>query len=183
MVGGFQKPDIGIYQGADSLPNFIDGALGTPEAQKTVEPVCRKMTEWNGDLFITKDTHEYNYLETAEGKMLPVPHCIRGTDGHRINAQVSAAYNRFGGFKVAFNKPTFGSVELAKHLAMSSYSEVTFIGLCTDICVLSNAIMARAALPEATIIVDARCCAGVSPESHQRALDAMKVCNITIINE
>lgn len=167
----------------DMQNDFIDGVLGTPEARKIVEPVCRKMAEWNGDLFITKDTHEDNYLETAEGKMLPVPHCIRGTDGHRVNAQVSAAYNRFDGFKVIFNKPTFGSVELAKHLSMSDYSNVTFVGLCTDICLLSNAIMARTALPEATIIVDAACCAGVSPESHQRALDAMRVCNITIINE
>lgn len=167
----------------DMQNDFIDGALGTAEAQKIVVPVCRKMTEWNGDLFITKDTHEDNYLETVEGKMLPVPHCIRGTDGHRVNAQVSAAYNRFDGFKVAFNKPTFGSVELAEYLTMSDYSNVTFVGLCTDICLLSNAIMARAALPEATIIVDAACCAGVSPESHRRALDAMKVCNITVINE
>ncbi|MBQ8619114.1 MAG: cysteine hydrolase [Clostridia bacterium] len=167
----------------DMQNDFIDGALGTTEAQKIVEPVCRKMAEWNGDLFITKDTHEDNYLETAEGKMLPIPHCIRGTDGHRVNSKVSAAYNKFGGFKVVFNKPTFGSVELAKHLAMSDYSEVTFIGLCTDICLLSNAIMARAALPEATIIVDAGCCAGVTPESHNRALDAMKACNITIIND
>lgn len=167
----------------DMQRDFIDGALGTPEAQKIVEPVCRRMAEWSGDLFITKDTHENNYLETAEGKMLPVPHCIRGTDGHKINDQVLEAYNKYNGFKVVFNKPTFGSVELAKHLAMSSYSEVTFVGLCTDICLLSNAIMARAALPEATIIVDAACCAGVSPESHQRALDAMKPCNITVVNE
>lgn len=166
----------------DMQNDFIAGSLGTAEAQAIVEPVCEKIAGWDGDVFVTLDTHETNYLDTAEGAMLPVPHCIRGTEGHRLHADVARQLDAFSGSKTVFEKPTFGSVEMCARLAQSGYEEVVFIGLCTDICVLSNAIMARAALPEAEISVDAACCAGVTPPSHTRALEAMAVCNIKTVS-
>lgn len=167
----------------DMQNDFIDGSLGTKEAVSIVDNVCKKISEWDGDLFVTQDTHYEDYMNTAEGKMLPVPHCISGTPGHLINPRVTHALDRFYGLRVTYEKPTFGSTLMSEDIHNGLYDEVQFCGLCTDICVLSNAIMARAALPEARIIVDAACCAGVTPESHRRALDAMKPCHIEVIND
>lgn len=174
----------------DMQNDFIDGALGTPAAQAIVDNVVNKVKQFDGDaIYITKDTHQRNYLETQEGKLLPVEHCIEGTAGWRLHDAVAtaishAAIDSHKGVSV-FQKVTFGSVDLGKCLDALSQrqrvDEVVVIGLCTDICVISNALLIKAFLPEAKITVDAACCAGVTPESHQRALDAMKVCQINVV--
>lgn len=166
----------------DMQNDFIDGALGTAEAQAIVGKVAEKIRGFDGKVIFTRDTHGENYMETQEGANLPVPHCIRGTKGWEIRAELEAL--RTG---PAVDKPTFGSVELAHMLAQENLSEsvgsVTLIGLCTDICVISNAMIIKATLPEIPVIVDAACCAGVTPESHQNALAAMKMCQINVVNE
>ena len=131
------------------------------------------------NLFFTRDTHYENYLDTQEGKKLPVPHCIRDTEGWQIRSELDALRKT-----EPIDKETFGSTDLAGELvAMNEDNEIesiTFVGLCTDICVISNALLAKASLPEVPIIVDAKCCAGVTPESHENALKAMEVCQIQI---
>ncbi len=163
----------------DMQNDFIDGALGTKEAEAIVEKVKAKIELYkaNGDTVIfTRDTHQANYLETSEGKNLPVKHCIEGTLGWEISALLPT-----DGCKI-INKPTFGSVELAKYISeMKSTDGIELIGLCTDICVISNALLIKATLPEVRISVDSSCCAGVTPDSHSNALSAMKMCQIEIL--
>ena len=163
----------------DMQNDFIDGALGTAEAVAIVPNVAEKIKNFDGTVLYTRDTHEENYMETQEGKNLPVPHCIRGTEGWQIRTELQQA-----GAEVV-DKPTFGSRELAEKLVDMNREEaiesITLIGLCTDICVISNAFVIKAFLPETPIIVDAACCAGVTPESHERALEAMKVCQIAVV--
>jgi nicotinamidase-related amidase len=166
----------------DMQNDFIDGALGTKEAVAIVPAVKEKIENFDGRVIFTRDTHEADYLSTQEGKNLPVEHCIKGTDGWQIRAELDALRK-----EEPVDKPTFGSVALGQLLkAYDTYEEkiesITFIGLCTDICVISNAMTAKAYLPETPIYVDASCCAGVTPESHERALDAMAVCQINILN-
>ena len=161
----------------DMQNDFIDGALGTPEAQAIVENVKKKIEGFDGQVWYTRDTHPENYMETREGKNLPVPHCIKGTAGWQITDALSAlACHRI------IDKPTFGSTELQALLVKEGMEDITLIGLCTDICVISNAMLCKAALPEAEITVDAACCAGVTPESHLRALEAMQICQIRVEN-
>lgn len=172
----------------DMQNDFITGALGTDEARAIVSKVCEKIKGWQGDVILTRDTHSDNYLSTAEGKMLPVPHCIKGTEGWEVNADVWGAYTDVskagaGHLFTSVDKVTFGSIVLTFIANDIGYDRVVLCGACTDICVISNAMLLRAALPEAEIIVDAACCAGVSPESHKRALEAMTPCNIKIIND
>ena len=166
----------------DMQNDFIDGALGTPEAQAIVENVKEKIIEFDGSVYFTRDTHFDNYLETQEGRNLPVPHCIKDTEGWQIREELQ----KFITTKI-IDKVTFGSALMSIVLMQLQQKEpiesITFIGLCTDICVISNALIAKAYVPEAEIIVDASCCAGVTPESHKTALEAMKACQITIINE
>lgn len=163
----------------DMQNDFIDGALGTAEAVAIVPKVADKIKYFDGTVLYTRDTHEENYMETQEGKNLPVPHCIRGTEGWQIRTVLQQAG------AMVMDKPTFGSRELAEKLVDMNREEtiesITLIGLCTDICVISNAFVIKAFLPETPIIVDAACCAGVTPESHARALEAMKVCQITVV--
>lgn len=163
----------------DMQNDFIDGALGTAEAVAIVPKVAEKIKNFDGTVLYTRDTHEENYMETQEGKNLPVPHCIRGTEGWQIRTELQQA-----GAEVV-DKPTFGSRALAEKLVEMNREEaiesITLIGLCTDICVISNAFVIKAFLPEMPIIVDAACCAGVTPESHERALEAMKVCQIAVV--
>ena len=163
----------------DMQNDFIDGALGTAEAVAIVPKVAEKIKNFDGTVIYTRDTHEENYMETQEGKNLPVPHCIRGTEGWQIRTELQQA-----GAAVV-DKPTFGSRALAEKLVEMNREEaiesITLIGLCTDICVISNAFVIKAFLPEMPIIVDAACCAGVTPESHERALEAMKVCQIAVV--
>lgn len=164
----------------DMQKDFVNGALGTPEAVKIVPRVVEKIKNFSGTVVYTRDTHQENYMESQEGKNLPVIHCVEGTDGWNIIPEIEAI--RTG---EVINKPTFGSKELAMELAKMQVSvgieSITLIGLCTDICVISNALVLKAFLPETPIIVDASCCAGVTPESHIRALEAMKVCQIQIV--
>lgn len=161
--------------------DFIDGSLGTKEAQTIVSAVAKKIKEYPlENIYITKDTHEESYLETAEGKHLPVVHCVRGTEGWQLHPEISALAE---GTHI-IEKPTFGSIELMKILKAENEKEtieIELIGLCTDICVVSNALLLKAAMPENIIHVDASCCAGVTPQSHEAALTTMKMCQIEVI--
>lgn len=164
----------------DMQNDFIDGALGTKEAVEIVPRVVEKVKDFPGKILFTRDTHEENYLDTQEGQRLPVLHCIRGTAGWEICPELEALRR-----ENAVDKPTFGSVELGEKLRKMQKEEpigcITLVGLCTDICVISNAMLAKAFLPEVRICVDASCCAGVTPESHETALRAMKMCHIDVI--
>lgn len=166
----------------DMQNDFIDGALGTPEAIAIVPKAAEKIRSFPGRVLFTRDTHEENYLETQEGKNLPVPHCIRGTEGWQICPQLAELCT-----EPPIDKETFGSAGLAALLQTANQENpiqsITLIGLCTDICVISNALLLKAFLPEVKITVDASCCAGVTPESHHLALSAMKACQIEIKNE
>ena len=166
----------------DMQNDFIDGSLGTKEAVEIVPSVKEKIENFDGRVIFTRDTHFDNYLETQEGTLLPVKHCIKDTDGWQIRPELDALR-----VSEAVDKPTFGSVILGKELVEENEKEpiesVTLIGLCTDICVISNALLIKAFLPEVPIIVDAKCCAGVTPDSHKNALNAMKACQIKIENE
>ena len=164
----------------DMQNDFIDGALGTKEAVAIVPKVEEKIRNFDGEVFFTRDTHETYYLETQEGKNLPVKHCIRDTEGWQIRKELDVLRKTD-----PVDKETFGSTDLAGELTMIDEDEgigsITLVGLCTDICVISNALLIKASLPEVPICVDATCCAGVTPESHENALKAMEVCQIKII--
>jgi len=166
----------------DMQKDFIDGALGTAEAVAIVPAVAEKIRSFPGRVIFTRDTHEADYLSTQEGRLLPVPHCIRGTEGWELDKALQPLCT-----ETPIDKPVFGSVELGERLKAADGEEpvtrITLIGLCTDICVISNALICRAFLPEAEIVVDAACCAGVTPESHATALAAMKVCQVKVENE
>ena len=190
----------------DMQKDFVDGSLGTPAAQSIVPAVAEKIRAFRGDaLLVTLDTHGADYLQTLEGKKLPVPHCIKGTPGHALHSEIQAALsgkphtlvekNTFGSFDVArllaerfrilLNGTTFGrTFDVARLLAErfpGETPEIELVGLCTDICVLSNALLLRAAFPNAPITVDARCCAGVTEDAHRAALAAMQSCQIDIL--
>ena len=160
----------------DMQNDFVSGALGTPEARRIVPAAAERVAAGirRGErIFFTRDTHGADYLHTREGRNLPVPHCIRGTEGWEIVEQLRPA--------------SAGQAILGRLLAEENEKEliekVTLIGLCTDICVISNALLVKAFLPEAEVAVDAACCAGVTPESHRTALAAMKSCQITVEHE
>ena len=165
----------------DMQNDFISGALGTAEAQAIVPKVVEKVKGFTGRVIFTRDTHFENYLSTQEGRNLPVPHCIKGSDGWQICAELAPLCT-----EPPVDKPTFGSYTLAELLATANIREpigcITLVGLCTDICVIANAMVIKAFLPEVTVKVDAACCAGVTPESHKTALDAMRPCQIVIEN-
>lgn len=165
----------------DMQNDFVDGALGTEEAVAIVDLVVKKIEEFDGEIIATYDTHNENYMDTREGRYLPVPHCIKDTYGWQLNEKV---YQALQSKKYAeLQKPTFGSTALVEMLKgyHEKDTEVELIGLCTDICVVSNALLLKANYPELNIVVDARCCAGVTPESHKAALITMKMCQIDII--
>lgn len=162
----------------DMQNDFIDGALGTAEAVAIVDKVAARIRAARAggtEVWFTRDTHEDNYLETQEGHNLPVKHCIRGTVGWEISPKLDV------GNSLIIDKPTFGSIALAeKAAALEGLESVELIGLCTDICVISNAMLLKARLPELPVKVDASCCAGVTPASHENALNAMKMCQIAV---
>lgn len=166
----------------DMQNDFIDGALGTAEAVAIVPKVADKIRDFSGRVIFTRDTHGEDYMDTQEGKNLPVPHCIKGTEGWQISPMLQELCK-----EEPIDKVTFGSEGLASILKEANeenpIGSITLIGLCTDICVISNALLIKAFLPEVPIIVDAFCCAGVTPESHRNALAAMKTCQIKIENE
>lgn len=167
----------------DMQNDFIDGALGTKEAVEIVPRVAEKIKAFDGWILYTRDTHEKNYLETQEGRKLPVAHCIRGTNGWELHPLIEMLRK-----ELPLDKPAFGSVELGELLksrdeklkaeGKPGIESVTLVGLCTDICVISNALLVKAYLPEVPVSVDGSCCAGVTPESHETALAAMRMCQI-----
>lgn len=166
----------------DMQKDFVDGALGTAEAVAIVDNVVDKINTFDGHIIVTYDTHFEDYLETSEGKKLPVPHCIKETDGWRLDAKVQDALK--GKEYIELEKPTFGSVllpEVIDELAGEEEFSIEMIGLCTDICVVSNAMILKANYPEIEIKVDASCCAGVTPATHEAALTTMKMCQIDVI--
>ena len=169
----------------DMQNDFIDGSLGTEEARNIFEPVCEKIIEFGGQIFVTQDTHSDNYLETLEGRHLPVEHCIANTEGWLINSFIR---NALKSKNYAFiEKEIFGSMKLvdqiAKILDKGVKGSIEIVGLCSDICVVSNALMLRSAFPNTEITVDASCCAGVTPDKHKAAMEVMKSCQINVIGE
>ena len=166
----------------DIQNDFVNGTLGTAEAVAMLPAAERKIREWEGEIFVTYDTHFEDYMSSAEGKKLPVEHCIKGTEGWSLNARIAEALD--GKDYTAVEKITFGSVELPKLIEKAAGEEdfkITLIGLCTDICVVSNALILKAHFPEKEITVDAACCAGVTPKTHEAALETMKMCQINVI--
>ena len=166
----------------DMQNDFIDGALGTKEAVAITDAVKEKIRSYPApDVYATMDTHEENYAETQEGKRLPVAHCIRGTEGWQLNPVIREAL----GDCILVEKPTFGSIRLPElireKIGDGKGATIELIGLCTDICVVSNALLLKAAFPEATIQVSSGCCAGVTPEKHKAALETMASCQIDIL--
>lgn len=175
----------------DCQKDFIDGALANTEAQNKVPNIVQKIEEFDGDAIIyTLDTHDENYLESKEGQHLPVMHCVRGTDGWQLNDDIAAAIEGAVNREILINvdeKPTFGSFALpilVKNVVGEDDFEITMVGFCTDICVISNALILKASyFNQGEIYVDASCCAGVTVESHNAALKAMEMCQINVINK
>lgn len=189
----------------DVQNDFVDGALGTPEAQATVPKIAdyiRTHASKDTILLFTKDTHETNYMDTAEGKHLPVAHCIKDTHGWELAPAIQEALfdvrEKYCGFDSYFpyvsdhviTKPTFGSIDFVNLLYVidditgmqpGELAEITFVGFCTGICVMSNALLAKASFPEVPIRVVEECCACVTPETHKTAIDAMRLCQIDIV--
>lgn len=170
----------------DMQHDFVDGSLGSPEAQTIVDNVRQKIASFDGPVIFTRDTHDTNYLESQEGQNLPVVHCVKDTIGWQImDDLVEAAEERNTIYPhMIIDKPNFGSFELVTRLQGMHTAEplesITLVGLCTDICVVSNAILLKTGLPEVPIHVDSKCCAGVTPESHEAALATMKMCQCII---
>ena len=168
----------------DMQNDFVDGALGSKEAVAIVPAVVKKIEDFDGEIFATLDTHYDDYMNTMEGKKLPVPHCIKGTEGWQLNKDVAAALSKKTYTPV--EKLTFGSVTLPLLIEKAAGGDdmsIEVIGLCTDICVVSNALILKAHFCEAEFTVDAACCAGVTPQAHAAALSTMKSCHINVINE
>ena len=165
----------------DMQNDFVDGALGSAQATAIVDNVVNKIENFDGYIIATYDTHFENYMQTNEGKHLPVPHCIKGTDGWKLNNKVETALKEKG--YVPIEKITFGSVDLpnkVKSLVDDEDFSIELVGLCTDICVVSNALILKAHFPETEISVDSSCCAGVSVATHNAALDTMRCCQIEV---
>lgn len=184
----------------DMQNDFITGVLGTEEA-KAITPKVAQYIRDHADkdtvLFFTRDTHDADYLNTQEGKKLPIPHCLKDTYGWELAPEMEEVIydtrDKYSDFDTYFpyvsdhiiDKPTFGSIDLQNLLYVldeeDGVKEITLLGVCTDICVISNAMLAKATLPEATVRVVADCCAGVTPEQHNAALEAMDYCQIEIV--
>ena len=160
----------------DMQNDFVTGALANPDAEKIVSDINEYVKNFDGDVFFTRDTHRPNYMETQEGKKLPVPHCIEGTDGWQIVDGIDVPAN-----SMTFNKPTFGSVDLAKYIKAAGYTEVEFCGVCTGICVISNVSLVKAFCPETTVKVIEKLCACVTPDTHKTAIEAMKTFQVDVI--
>ena len=161
----------------DMQNDFIDGSLGSDMARAIVPTVVEKVKNFDGKVIFTRDTHFENYMDTQEGKYLPVVHCIKDTDGWQICDELAPLA------KIIIDKPTFGSMELPSIIKSldKSVEEIELCGLCTDICVISNAMILKAAFTESKIKVCANACAGVTAESHREALDAMKMVQIKVV--
>ena len=166
----------------DMQNDFVDGSLGTKEAQAIAANVVSKAKNFDGEVIFTRDTHGEDYMETQEGKFLPVKHCICGTKGWEVIPELEAVRRERGAH--CYDKPTFGSVRLAQDLkeefGRGELESVELIGVCTDICVISNALLIKANMPELTVAVDAVCCAGVTPGKHEAALETMRSCQVVV---
>ena len=166
----------------DMQNDFIDGALGSKEAEAIVDNVVKKIEGFDGEIYVTYDTHYEDYMQTNEGKNLPVSHCVRESEGWQLNSAVREALDKKESY-TEIEKITFGSVDLPFVLAEENdmdNAEIELIGLCTDICVVSNALILKASFPEINISVDSSCCAGVTPEKHLAALETMRSCQIIV---
>ena len=166
----------------DMQNDFIDGSLGTPEAVAIVDNVVDKIISFDGEIIVTQDTHFDNYLQSAEGRKLPVEHCIKDTHGWQVNDKIVKALSESDNIHYV-EKLTFGSVDLPgliKEIVVDDDFSIELVGLCTDICVVSNALLLKANYPEKSISVDSSCCAGVTPESHKMAINTMTMCQIEI---
>ena len=164
----------------DMQKDFVDGSLGSSEAVSIVPKVCKKIENFDGEIFVTMDTHQSNYLTTWEGINLPVVHCIENTEGYQLDANVKKALS--GKKYTVFKKNGFGSNQLMQSIVNlgDEQPQVEIIGLCTDVCVVTCALMLRATLPNARITVYSDCCSGVTKEGHNHALETMKCCQIEI---
>ena len=166
----------------DMQVDFVTGALANEEAQKIIGRIREKIETYRQagyPVFFTRDTHGENYMETQEGRLLPVPHCIKGSEGWQIVEELRDCAEE----EDILDKPAFGCLELPKWLLDKlgqAPDEIELVGVCTDICVISNAMILKAAFPETTVKVDGSCCAGVSPQSHETALSAMKACQVAV---
>ena len=188
-AGGVEYP-MKVLIIVDMQQDFIAGSLGTVEAANIVERVVERIEHSNGELILfTQDTHQEDYLNTAEGMKLPILHCIEGTEGWQIDESIIGAWrNNSGTIKIpelpenTFTKPVFGSVDLVEFLKARSteISKIEILGVCTDICVISNAIMIKNTMPEVKVSVNSNCCAGVTPKSHTEALNVMQMCQIDV---
>ena len=166
----------------DIQNDFVDGALGTAEAVKIIDGAANKIKDFEGTVFVTYDTHFEDYMASSEGKKLPVKHCVKGTEGWHLNEKIADALKDKKCIRA--EKLTFGSVELPKLIkeeVKEDDFDITLIGLCTDICVVSNALILKASFPEREVYVDASCCAGVTVDTHNAALSTMKMCQINVI--
>ena len=176
------EPPVPYLIVVDVQNDFVTDALGTAEAQAALPAMVEKVRGFEGQVVFTKDTHDERYLETQEGKYLPVPHCLVGTRGWELVDELDA-FQREHDLPV-YLKGTFGSTDLMHDLeaayARGNVASVEFIGLCTDICVVSNAMLVKAALPQLPVLVDAACCAGVTPAAHEAALATMRSCQIQV---
>ena len=166
----------------DMQNDFVDGALGSKEAAAIVENVVKKIESFDGEIYVTYDTHYEDYMQTSEGRNLPISHCIRESEGWQLNDKVRATLDKKESY-TEVEKITFGSVDLPFVLSEENdmdNAEIELIGLCTDICVVSNALILKASFPEINISVDSSCCAGVTPEKHLAALETMRSCQIIV---
>lgn len=166
----------------DMQKDFVNGSLGTEEAVAIVPKVASKVVNFDGEVIFTLDTHGEDYLSTQEGKLLPVSHCIKGKDGWKLEQRLDELC---GGMNCkVYEKETFGSTKLAQDLLeihqKTPIEEIELCGICTDICVVSNALLLKAYMPEVPIVVDGSCCAGVTPRTHNSALEVMKMCQILV---
>lgn len=166
----------------DMQKDFVDGSLGTKEAVAIVDAVVKKVNEFDGEVIFTRDTHDENYMETQEGKNLPVVHCVKDTAGWEIVPELEVIRSEKN--MKCYDKPTFGCTVLAEDLKNSyengEIESVELVGLCTDICVVSNTLLIKAFMPELTVSVDSACCAGVTPAKHEAALETMRSCQIQV---
>ena len=171
-----------IMIAVDLQNDFVGGCLGSSQAQEAARIAAEKIRAFPGEVIFTLDTHSENYLSTQEGTRLPVPHCIKGTDGWQLCPEIAALQKDWP----CFEKGAFGSEELAQYLKNENLKQpidrIILIGVCTDICVISNAMLIKAALPDCPVAVDPSACAGVTPESHETALRAMAACQIDILS-
>lgn len=160
----------------DMQKDFVDGALANLDAQQIAPAIVEEILQFDGTVYATKDTHSENYMQSAEGKKLPVPHCIKGTDGHNIDDKIQAALDKKSA--IVLEKPTFGMLDWS---ALQGYDEITLVGTCTDICVVSNALILKATYPDTTLRVISSLCAGTTKANHDAAIAVMRCCQVEIV--